>query len=380
MPTSSKSASHFTEESKLEQKDSSGLFSHPTRKVTKTIPKLFWEVPKENLPAKYKYRWYLKDADSKQRAQSEVIVQELFRLFIPDQPKTRLVISRNGKFYVASKEIPEHKDLLKEANYTDQEKIAWNNALRNGTITGIGGLTLFARLFHELDLKNGNVKINYGKKLIKLDGDWGFARLRDGSISPITAQTIADLPLLGANDNSWNWLGCKYMGVYTATPILDPDLSTNPRIRAEINYALLKALVMPDQLIKNFIAHYINEPSDAKPIYDEFIDRRNQLRVAAMQNQDFLNYLKSDQAAPELGEYINYLKTFTTTGKNTLFQTMSEPEKQILLQFQELQLTASQNENLTKKDLAEISKADADLLQKRDEQTTQTLHVSSPKK
>lgn len=193
-------------------------------------------------------------------------------------------------------------------------------------------MTTIALLLNEVDLKNGNMAINDKNQIVKFDGDWCFAYLRDSwSGCGITENELKMLPFLG-NYNAWNWLGIKNGGVLSGDPLLDKDISTNPQFRAEVNHALLKALVLPNHLIKTFVSTYIPDAKEAKTIYDEFIKRREQLFQAALKNQSFLNYLKTDKPEKQLAEYANHLKGFKTTKKNYLISAMdtADPKKLLL--------------------------------------------------
>jgi len=288
---SSKNKSHFTPPVTLSRLESAGALSHAVGKAKKRIPARLAVLDEASLPEKYKYLWYLKKEPDKAVARREVFAQELFRLLIPGHTKTRLVIDERGDTFVASKHIPGYTRLPNDLTSNVNIKREWNAKLKNGTYTGLGELTTISLLLNEVDLKNGNIALNDKNQLIKFDGDWCFARLRAWSGNNITEHEIDMLPFPG-NYKPYNWLGIVAENVRRPHPLLDSDISTNPRFRAEVNHALLKALILPEALIKNFIAAYIEDATEATTLYNEFTDRRNQLAAAAFKNNSFLAYLK----------------------------------------------------------------------------------------
>jgi hypothetical protein len=113
----------------------------------------------------------------------------------------------------------------------------------------------------------------------------------------------------------FNWFDQAFKEKFYTSIMLTEDLKTNNLVRGEINATMLRALVLPDKLIESFISHYV---PDDKVIYASFIDRRNQLRNAALKNESFKEYLMSALASKDLEKYLEYLGDFKLTSKTKL--------------------------------------------------------------
>ncbi len=334
----------FTKRSSLTQAESIGVFTHRTQKMTKTIPHTLEKLPKAKLPQKYKALWYVKQVENALLARREVVAQELFRLLIPGHPKTRLLIDEANLAFVASKQIqgqalpsdyPPRKGSLRKVWKRD-----WNQAILDGRYTGLGQIMLVALFANEFDLKRGNFILDRFGQIIKFDGDYCFADLRNNiSNNIITEHELASLPYPGGYQPI-NWLGVIAMGSPLFTPLWSEEISSHWRFRGEVNHALLKVLVLPDELIRIFIHAYVSVPYEEELIYNELIERRNHLFWAAIQNSDFCDYLKQAQANEALNEYLLYLKQFVTMGKNYLFAELENCEELIRANFIKLQQKA----------------------------------------
>ncbi|HSW71191.1 MAG TPA: hypothetical protein VLH77_04355 [Gammaproteobacteria bacterium] len=341
--------------------DEKNKFSHSVEKIKKEVPPELAHLELAELPQKYQNIWYAKQKIKKEEKEEEakpkpkpklkriaqellelelrerelfllkleIVSQELFRLFIPGHPKTRLLVGEENQAEgVISKEVEGCRALPPEGDFRDQAvRITWNAALRSGDIRGLGEIMVIALLLNEIDLRTGNLLLNHLNQIIKIDGDWCFAKLKEkilaGSNFQITENEIASLPFPG-NYAANNWIGIIFNGKNAVSP-WDPDLSTNPFIRAEVNYALLKVLILPNLLFVRFIQHYAR--AECIEIFNELMLRKSQLSKAALKNNDFHIYLNdSEQVQKGLLAYLEYLKTFKMTGKNFIFQEEYELE------------------------------------------------------
>jgi hypothetical protein len=272
---------------------------------------------------KKKNTWFTKPLMRElQAAQREVVAQEFFRLFIPNHPKTRLSIDQSGGIFVHSKGV---------RGFTSLKKLGDNEKIKEDLLTqryhGLGEITVIALLLNESDLKLDNTGIDEKNKLVKIDGDQCFAHLRrqPGNYT-ITSEVLDRLPFNHTYE-AYNWLGAVKTGMEQLSDYpLDAAMSFNQNIRAEINGAILKALLLPDRFIDVFINHYILNQQDKDTLRDEFKKRREELKQAAYANQDFRHYLASREAEVMMDGYIPYLKDFRMTGKNYLFKESELPE------------------------------------------------------
>ena len=271
------------------------------------------------LPEKYKNLWYVKQHDRYEDAISEVIAQEFFRLIIPGQTKTRLVKHVNS-IYVASKGVKFFCSL--DAIKLNQAK----EGLAHGMYKGLGHVLLVAMLVNEIDLKSAHLLLDINNKLVKIDGDRCFARLEDypqcrGFDFSITSADIDALPRLQTY-HPYNWLDAVETGDYKLFPnVARGELAVNSKFREEVNQAILRALILPKAIIKEFIRYYYSDErfkSEADTLENEMLSRIDQLRHAAFENASFMTYLHSEQAKIEVDNYLNYAENFTMVGKEKL--------------------------------------------------------------
>lgn len=118
-----------------------GHFTHPLRKATKL---------KKNQNSTNS-QWFVKFLGEKRiQTLAEVLTQEMMRLILPQQPKTRRLIKITKEqrihYYILSKEIPEFEDrffLFPENN----QEILDNN------LTGLAANQVLALWLNEIDLK-----------------------------------------------------------------------------------------------------------------------------------------------------------------------------------------------------------------------------------
>jgi hypothetical protein len=272
-----------------------------------------------------------------QNAIFEVVAQEFFRLFIPCHPKTRLVLNeKNDIHYVISKEVPGYipaESLSKEAI---------REGLKGGIFTGLGDILVIALLLNEVDLKLGNLGLNENGQFIKIDGDRCFAHINGFNHRDydITAADIEALPYI--NDYfAFNWLDLiqykyisakKQKAVRTKPESIDASISSSRAFRAEINRAIFKVILLPDEFFKEFIASYAAIESDIEILHREIVERKTQLFDAAMRHQSFREFIVGPDSSKLLREYINDLKRFRTTGKHSL--SIEKYESDIIQNYQ----------------------------------------------
>jgi len=344
----------------LDKTKSNGRFAHKVIRVRKKPRKA-----SRRLKQKYQNLWYLKidkdtfedytplsDSDSEQtdlklsaeeaadkNAVFEVVAQEFFRLFIPSHPKTRLVLdTENDIHYIMSKHVPGYRAL----DTVNKDEL--REGIKNGMFTGLGDVLVIALLLNEIDLKFGNLCLNEHNQIIKIDGDRCFARINGFKNKNyyITEADIVSLPFI-YDYFAYNWLDLilhepvglhKQKAIRSEPRSIDVEISSHPRFRAEVNRALLKVILLPDDLIGDFIASYADLDSDIAEIYEEVLDRKSQLFKAAVYNQSFRRYLSSMEAVKLAHDYAEYLKKFKTTGKHTL--PMDKYEKEIIHNYLDL--------------------------------------------
>lgn len=285
-------------------------------------------------PQKYNYRWFLKPGIKYDLAVNEVVAQEVFRLFIPNQPKTRLLDpsekSPDG-YGVISKQVPWFHPLSSYSQDWLIEKI------KLGKIVGLGEILVISLLVNEVDLKLDNLGLSVNR-IIKIDGGCCLQQIQsdvdklDCLVDEIDLQALPRV----VNYKAYNWLDQHECAVETdkenrETNILYENMEPNfsaamaesKLVRAEINKALFKVSMMPSDVLEAFVSQYADDKRHAKLIYDELVKRKNMLRDAAHKNASFCAYAASPQAEKDLAEYMRYLREFKTTSKNVLPVTIS---------------------------------------------------------
>ena len=292
--------------------------SHTVYKVKKAIPDLLADVPEVLIPQRYKNTWFLKTDDCPSSI-TEVFAQEFFRLFIPNQQKTRLV-KTDGKpnLNVLSKEILGFKSFRE----IDSNTLKQN--LLNGSYYGLGDVLVLSLLLNESDLHDANIGINDEGQVVKIDGGLCFSQnwYADRNYD-ITEKDLRTLPQI-TDYEAHNWLGDTL--TYYA-----PDCANHAEIRHEINAAILRVSTLPPRVIQKCAFDCIpsslgimedDEQTDVQSVteqlYADLLMRRLQLKRVALTNKSFQRYLLSDDAKTDLEYYADYLNHYKTVSKRGL--------------------------------------------------------------
>jgi len=297
-----KKKSEFSTVKKLAESEASGKISHEV-----TIDKKH-KTPKND--------WYSKRVQNPVLAKREVVAQELFRLFINHQPKTRLVIDESNPeyAYVNSKAVQGFTPLEKMPSHR------LSSDLLSGKFKGLGEVSVIALLLGESDFKFGNMGVDKDNNVTKLDGGWCFGSMQDEKRKDkIRKATIADLPC--ADVGAYNWLDYIVGGQKCIPQIANLRLQNNPAFREEVNTAILKVLLLPDPLFYRLIEHYISDHKEIKNLTTFIIKRKNQLREAALQNKSFLEFIGTSQANRVISTFDAYINNFILTGKIKLLDS-----------------------------------------------------------
>ncbi len=289
--------------------------------------------------------WYLKEDDFEEVI-AEVFAQEFFRLNIPNEPKTRIV-RHNNNIMVLSKEIPNFTQLVKILDRAPQGVLP---KLINGRYYGLGNILVIALVVNEYDLSFTNTGVNSEGEVLKIDGGHCFIRMSIPGTFNITKSDITQLPEI-KNYQPYYWLGFsgKCSSVYDWV-FQRHDLSKHPGIRHEINSAMLGVLLLPDEMIRQCLAdcltsEILQADQFIKKYFEELIDRRCQLKKAALVNKSFQEYLISPLAKTDLENYIAYLKTYKTIGKRKL--NMEKYEAEMYTCFSKMRTLTPRSKNYT---------------------------------
>lgn len=201
--------------------------------------------------------WFAKMATDPEIARHELIAQEFFRLIIPHQPETRIAKDEALEtYYVYSQEVQGYRTLpLQEKHFVD------------GTITGFGQAILVSAFLQEVDLKNGNIGVDENNRVIKIDGDQCLASVLGVKEKfDLTPRVIAELPY-PHDFYATNWLdliqyrrdrkGQDDLFRSDIVPWESDSMKNNNLFRAEVNQAMLKICLLPDEYIEKFISSYM---------------------------------------------------------------------------------------------------------------------------
>lgn len=272
----------------------------------------------DSIAQKYKNVWYLKKVGDAKTALREVLTQEYFRLIIgPHHPKTRIVKGSGfNNTYIISKEVNGYQPLLT----IDPKK--FKEGLSKGKHPGLGEILAVSLNTNEIDLHLGNIGLDKDGNAVKIDGGNGFSKLGGKKANySITEQDISTLPYI-TTYSPVNWLDLITQSKNNPTSqYFDTKLSTDPIFRQEINCAILKMIILPDELLAKFSQSYSDNKMDAVLIYKEMISRTNELEKFALQNKSFNEFLKDPNTKKYLASYIDQLKGFNTTSKNKILST-----------------------------------------------------------
>lgn len=325
----------------LTEKDSVGKFTNPTQKVKKK--------PKSgpgNGP-KYQAFWFLKEIkqpkmtpqDLQEMAIEETYAQELFRLYSPSHPKTRLVPDNNGLYtLVRSKDIGPGAICL-ELYSTEQNNYYFNN----NYYKGLGEIIVLSLLLNEGDLKLGNVYVK-NRQLIKIDGDmcfWGNYN------NKITTNDLARLPHV-RDYKAGNWFDIRQRLPKEQLPTSSKDVyeedksefhfsyifpksfRENVYFKREVHKTILEVLLTPTgifrQVLHDVLLNVPNSGAKKRDLASIIDDRKQQLFFAAMNLPDFKAFLQSYDARTVKTEFINKLKAHRTRAKRKLHIELYEED------------------------------------------------------
>ncbi|WP_165397051.1 SidE phosphodiesterase domain-containing protein [Legionella sainthelensi] len=223
----------------------------------------------------------------------------------------------------------------------------------DGTITGFGQAILVSAFLQEIDLKNGNIGVDENNRVIKIDGDQCLASvLGVKETFDLTPKVIAELPY-PHDFYASHWLDLirykdKNTGLYDTlfrsgiVPNERDSMKNSNLFRAEVNQAMLKICLLPDEYIEKFVATYMLPDGQeyVKNIkwkgkiggieernYVDFIKhRRDVLMESALKNESFINYLLGSEAQEDAISFIEHIRDFRAGGEPILSESQAVTE------------------------------------------------------
>lgn len=353
-------------------------------------------------PTKYQTHHYLK-AGLPLNILPEVIGQEFLRLWLPNQPKTRVVVMNdNQTAFVRSKAV--------NATCSLSDKNKNNPSFKANLLTSnnnLGKVLICLRHLRSRDAKLAHFLIKErqfkDKQFISIDGGEHF--WFNPNDYKFTIDDINALPdVFPENFSPWNWLDIYYEDEKQPfpsffNPVFSQQLKSATHFQQSINEGILIILLTTDRMIERMI-NYIgfedesfhrlierevmlhfnmdpenigtswsaNDPDINKKIiankinkYVEFmLIMRDQLLEAIHKDQKFIHYLHSSAATVALQKQIDYLETFTLSGKEKLmtpemlnevrevFNILQEEYKLIAVSIDEEDTTSEESDSPTR--------------------------------
>jgi len=267
----------------------------------------------------------------------ETITQELLRLVIPGQPKTAVVLNTTTtegdghvKYWTRSKGIPNFRVFNKQDDVLE--------AVIRGKRPGFGEACVLAWFVDNNDFKPNNLGVgSFGseQRIFTLDGELGFGHLhfdRENAIyDDIGSIALTYLPRPMACHEPFNWVGYRVRSQDVPQDNCEFDqLIMSKPFHLEVNQAILKILLLSDEMLEKFINRYVveniripdeEEFGDGKNVplrqflLQTLIRRRDKLQTAALANSYFCNFLASSAASDCLSTTLTYWQDFHTTGR-----------------------------------------------------------------
>ncbi len=338
-------------------------------------------VDTEPKTAKHNYHWYSKKIEvedvnrvfntqnvniafykaqmrlkNRNMAKREVFAQELFRLLLNKQPKTRYVADRNHESYVFSKEVV---GFITFANYPTGIAGLRDDIL-DGKVKGLGRALVASLWINETDLHFGNIGVA-GDEVVKLDGDLAFGNLNSFLENKLSDRTkpleAVDLNLLPYTYHygAWNWLDLRvHSKINSIPPVLVCDkLRKSELFQQEVHEELLRILLLSDDIIKLITGFYIIDPLEQDVLKNALITRRVELLQAALGKKNFVSYLKTEKCQQDFIKYKKYLEGFKISGMQELWSPSLAVKLEISFNF--LLLSAEKQAQVAEKALSQQS-------------------------
>lgn len=297
--------------------------THPTYLAHKIPPGWYNNPQGSLLEPKHRAAWFIKATSNPQRAQRERLAQELFRLLAIGQPKTRIAketfVDRFRhlceRYWVASKGV---RGFLPFKTYNLTHNNSYQSLiakLLSGEVYGLGQVLVTALWVNEIDGHENNYGLDEAGRVVKIDGDYCFARLIP-EMAPvlgkalITTRDLKTLPFIQDYVTN-NWLDIIFHHQWVPGMELSSQaLQHSPKIRQEVLEGILHIISLPDDFLDHMTRAYIDNPQEIQLLSQELKDRRKMLTDAAFGMPEFVAYVKSSAAEQCIQRQQEALKNF----------------------------------------------------------------------
>jgi hypothetical protein len=277
------------------------------------------------------YMKYLLEGENRYNFVRECVLQEFNRLLVdpnpkgkPLQPKTRLVTLEDGGTGLISKQV-EFNPLADITNFSE--------LVLRGQIERLNESAMVSYIIDDTDRHNHNQGLNSTNEIVSLDRG---KTLSTTSPSTPDYKVIKSLPYLAISSSykPSNWYGLISYSLSTKgvkrneqNSFITQAMSRNKKLTLEKYQTLLKAIVLPPELINAFVGSYTTDETEYNILRDALYQRLLEFRKQALRIPGFRDYLCDVASLDYLKAYLADLAAFKTTGKNILVNRLGGADK-----------------------------------------------------
>lgn len=207
---------------------------------------------------------------------------------------------------------------------------------------GLAAAVMHALVTNDRDTRLANMCIAKNGQLKLFDGDCTFWNLMEEC-----STTFSSKDARGIRDKYVTpfWFGAEEKD--TTKALLTSKVVEQPHFIKEGNKAALKYLILPKQFIQSIIPVWTKEEDKKNERYikeniKEFINNIKTLRKAMLTDDNFLQFLLSDESEKFVSEVIKLVKTSLTSTEKAIWNAIPHIEKLFHDTYEELQDEAYQ--------------------------------------
>lgn len=244
--------------------------------------------------------WLGKQLESERDVRFEMLSQELFRLFLPHQPKS--VYGKAENLIPIEEESPslsseQHILLSKKLSTFRRLPMGKHEEFFNGDYKYLGHVIGLAIFLHEIDLSLENIGLDSENRVIKIDGDWTLASVAHPEQFVSKSNIDIDVRLLldvffFDHYRVFNWFDIFEDGRIRreTSEIFSNDMSQSQMFQNEIYEMFVMIALLPDEYYTKMIRMCL-PPLECKNVIEFLQMRKNDLLDAALQIESFHDYL-----------------------------------------------------------------------------------------
>ena len=251
--------------------------------------------------------WLAKHMDTERKARFEMLSQEIFRLFLPHQPKTVYGTGLNMiPGGVSSATAPQHFVLSKKIENLNPLPKGRQARFFQGAYRCLGHVMALSVFLHEIDLSLENVCMDIHGRVVKLDGDWTLAKIVHPEQFSKEMNTRIDARLLMDVFFFDHYAVFNWFDLIEATKkkkdiseIIPRDMMSSPSFQQEYFEMIIWIALCPDEVFLKLIQACIGI-EECNATIDILARRKIDLIESALQNPRFVEFLLSKKAPDNL--------------------------------------------------------------------------------